>query len=198
MTAAQIPKSRVVTISNDRGNKFTKIALIVLGIVLVITISEVAYYLYSTKKQPPTSPALSLPSTQVAQPSEKAINVDKVMGYAKILKFLKPKEGFFEKATVNLVLSGIVTEISSEKEEIGNVEYVFLIRIRNPENNQILTCRFTAEEIANAHILLTTLKGIKKIEITDIKSGDGFVLEKTVNLLDLSPHSIVNLKISRE
>ena len=200
MPAIQNEEAPIIT-GGKSSNKFIKIALIVLGIVLLVVVSEVAYYLYSEGGFGQTQESESISSISQPTPAptvlfKKSINVEKIKAFAAGFESLKPKESFYDKATVNTSVTGEVVSAYSDRERINDFEVVYAIKLKN-EIGQILTYRLTQDEIDNVHIVLVGSSANGEIEIQQIQKGDQLNIKETINLLDESPNSRLIFEVRR-
>ena len=200
MPAVQNEEAPIIT-GGKSSNKFIKITLIVLGIILLIIVSEVAYYLYSkggfgqTQESESTS-SVSQPTPTPTVLFKKSINIEKIKAFATGFESLKSKESFYDKATINTSITGEVVSTSSEKTEVNGLKIVYTIELKNAIG-QILTYRFTQDEIANAYVILVGLDAQTEIEMEQIQAGDKVNVKETIDLLDGRPDSRLILEVRR-
>jgi hypothetical protein len=208
-------KNQIITTASGGNNKFLKIALILLAIVMLIVISEVGYLIFAKRGaslfkfgQTVVQEEQGRPLANITQPPPpslpkeeiKSITVDseKARKFADALDRLETSNelDLFEEAIISFTVTGAVISARFEKGEAGGIECIFLLQVQN-ETGSIGTFCFTDQELLNAQVSLSTGTGTSKISITDIELGDNVSIKKTVNLLDLSPHSSLILEARR-
>ena len=199
MPASQKEEAPIIT-GGKSSNKLIKIALIVLGIVLLVIVSEVAYYLYSEsglgQSQESESTSSIFQPTPEPTPSRKSINIEKIKLFTANFEGLKPKESFFDKATINTSVTGEVVDTYPDEAEVNGVEVVYAIKLKNAIG-QTLAYRFTQDEITNAYVILVGPGAQREIEIKEIQTGDNVNIKETIDLLDESSSSRLILEVRR-
>lgn len=188
-----------------KRNKFFKPALITLGIVLVIVISEIGYLVFKgygktyfqLTPDPTPTPVFNFPLQEEIEGtfSREFLNTGKARDFLEHLDLFEPKLEFIQNATLTFTVGGIVDEVGEG--EIEGSGHRFWI-IMKGDTGEILTYRLTEQEIQNASIFLETASGLSQIEITEIKPGDFVLIRNISNLLDSSSHFKVILKVIRE
>jgi len=213
MATVQQKETPIVTTENRGNDKFTKIALIILAVVLVVIISEVAYFIFAKND----SSFLSLHKLTQVEESERTTDIsapsptpsptpyreiviasDKARVFADTLDSLWANYalGPSDTATINIEVSGIVKVADFDQKETDGVNYTYMFQIQRQTGGMIVY-RLTDEEIANAEISLSSSSNKGEISITNIKPGDILIIKQTINLLDDSPHSSLILEVQR-
>jgi flagellar basal body-associated protein FliL len=201
----------VITTKNNGNNKYLKIALGVFGIVLLVIISEAAYFFYNQYNRPSqqitTLPSLKDQERTFSSPSPTptknslanqpiTINTDKLQNFVRFFNALKSNKSFIQDATISLSVSGTIVRAFREEKVIDGVLYQFFIEIDNKED-KTLKRRFTEKETLNAYVILVQPDGNTPIKLTDLRPGDHITLKETTDLLDPSPHSSLILEVRR-
>lgn len=158
----------VVTTGVTGGNRFLKIALIGLGIVVIIILAEIGF-LYLGKRGGAPIPLLQQKQTQIQQePVPRTtggiVDKQKVQDFMDSLKYLKP--GFAQVAEIKTVIAGEITQADFEEKTIDNRSFVFFIRLKNP-SGQSISYWFTQRDLENTPVRLTSREGGGEIKVTD-------------------------------
>jgi len=184
-------------------NKFFKPALIALGIVLVILISEVGYlvfkgygktYLQPTPTPPPTPPTLE--DIQASFPRNH-VSSDKVRDFADVLDGLAPKLEFIQSASLNFIIAGTLVENVPGRIEKEGISYAHRMKLE-AESGETITYLFTEQEVQTAAIFLFTPSGSSQVDISEAKRGDFVTIKSIANLLDPDPNLRIILEVIRE
>jgi len=200
----QQPPPILATTPVQKNNKFLKIAVIGLVVMLIIILSEVGYLVFSgygrTYFDALRKPTLLTPVTQ--SPPEDLMNSllpkegvfpNKAKIFLGIFDHLaQNKDDFVLGATADITTTGTVVEIL----ELDGV-YKYQITVRN-NAGQTLVYELTEEEIENAEIYLSVLDSYQQMEFDEILPGDKLVVRLTTSFLDNSPHSKLLLLVTRE
>lgn len=195
----------VQSVQPDSGsNNFQKIALIIFGFVVLIVLSEGAYFLY-TQYLSQVSPIPSIvPQTVVEEsPSPftgaKKINLEKGEAYFEYLRRIEElrKTDFVVEAGFNIIISGRIVENKIINERIDNTPFVYLIKLE--KDGQTLTQKLSQDEFNSLKIYLVSEGGAEKnpITINDVKVGDFAILKFNSDFLDTSPIDELTLEITR-
>lgn len=201
------PNTPVVQTKQEPArNKFFKPALIALGIVLVIVISEVGYLVFKgygktylqlhttpTPTPPPTPPTLD---DIQASFSRTQVSSDKVRDYADRLDLLSPKLEFIQTASLNYNIAGLLVENAPEIKEKDGIKYTHRMKLK-ADSGKTITYHFTEQEIQTAIIFLFTSTGSSQVNIRDINRGDFVTIKSIVNLLDPDPNFRIVLEVLR-
>lgn len=195
----------VQTVQPDSGsNNFQKIALIIFGFVLLIVLSEGAYFLYTRyfSESNPVQPALTqtvIEESPAPFTGAKKINLEKGELYFEYLRRIEElrKTDFVVEATFNIIVSGRIVENKIINERIDNTPFVYLIKLEKDE--QTLTQKLSQDEFNSLKIYLVSEGGAEKnpITINDVKVGDFAILKFYSDFLDTSPIDEITLEITR-
>jgi hypothetical protein len=192
-------------ITTSKRSRFTKPLLIVIAAVLVITISELGYYIYTKKGvgqklETETSILVSpAPESRFYTPemeTPKLINYEKLADLVKNLEAFKSGGEFFQQASVYLAASGIVTESAFSLLEKDGLTYVYFIIIKT-QSGQEARQWLTAKQVESSKTLLLSPGSEEKISLSEIKPGDFVTIKETIDLLDSSPQSEIILEVQR-
>lgn len=210
--------SQTVTTTGG-NNKFLKIVLIVLGVVLLIVISEVGYLIFTNRdislfkfgqtavqkeQERPiinaTPPPLTFPPLSKNETGEVVVDSDKARVFAGTLDHLESKNKLESSdiATINYEFSGVVIASVFEEKEIGGTTYIYRLSIKR-QNGSEMDLWLSDVEVSTIQISLSADGANRgRVSITDIKPGDYVVIKTIINLLDTSPHSKVILEVQRQ
>jgi hypothetical protein len=208
-------KNQIITTASGGNNKFFKIALILLALVMLIIISEVGYLIFAkrgtslfkfgqtTVQEEQGRPLANItppPPPSLPKEETKSITIDseKARRLADMLDRFETsnKIDLFEEAITSFTITGAVLGARFEKREAEGIEFVYLLQVQS-QTGSMATYWFTDQEVLNAQVSLSTSTGTSKISITDINVGDNITLKETANLLDSSPHSSLILEVRR-
>jgi len=190
-------------------SKFFKPALIALGIVLVIVISEVGYLVFKgygkTYLQQHIAPALTStpaptpPTLEDIQASfpRNHISSDKARDFADALDILAPKLEFIQGASLNYIIAGTLVETVPGRKEKGGIEYTHWMKLE-AESGETITYLFTEQEIQTVTVFLFTSTGSSQVNIREINRGDFVTIKSVSNLLDPDPNLRIILEVIRE
>ena len=188
--------------------KLTKIIFSILAIVLIITLSELGYFLFYKKG------ALNLqfsPNVMVNRqspsptPQEKDPRSSKLVSYQKVQNFLdtlyvylvSERESLIKKANLTLELKGIVDRSGFETGEIDGKQYDYVIRLTSPDGKKMLY-RYTANEIEKAKVYFVTPRGKEKFQLSLINPGDTITIIEHTNLLDFNPYLELIFEVEKD
>ena len=195
----------VQSVQPDSGsNNFQKIALIIFGFVVLILLSEGAYFLYTHYfSQTGTAPSV-VPQTVIEEsPSPftgaKKINLEKGESYFEYLRRVEElrKTDFVVEAAFNIIVSGRIVENKIVNERIDNTPIVYLIKLE--KDGQTLTQKFSQDDFNSLKVYLISGEGAEKTPITinDVKPGDFAILKFNSDFLDTSSSVEITLEITR-
>jgi hypothetical protein len=193
----------VQTEQPPKRNKFFKPALIALGIVLIIVISEMGYLVFKgygkTYLQQYTTPAPTPPTLEDIQASfpRNHVSSDKVRDFADVLDFLGPKLEFIQSASLNFIIAGTLVENAPGRKEKEGIEYTHWMKLE-AESGETITYLFTEQEIQTATVFLFTSTGSSQINISEANRGDFVTIKSIANLLDPDPNFRIILEVIRE
>jgi hypothetical protein len=190
-------------------NKFYKPALIALGIVLVIIISEVGYLVFKGYGETyfqqhiapalTSTPAITSPTLEDIQASfpRNHISSDKVRDFADTLDHLAPKLEFIQSASLNFIIAGTLVESAPGRKEKEGIEYTHWMKLE-ANSGETITYLFTEQEIQTVTVFLFTLTDSSQINIREINRGDFVTIRSIANLLDPDPNFRIILEVMRE
>lgn len=197
------PATSQPAVQTPRGSKFTKIALIVLGIIVLVVISETGYYFYTQRLGGPSLiPTPTATPTQEREittigPGDKAIRYQKAIFFAEQMVRLVPVSTFFLSLNINSVTYGEVASSALEERLSEGVKYTYhLVRINT--SGQELNTWLTPEEVAKVKVVLRDQAGETPIKLEDIQPGDLLLMREEINLLADSKEDTITFEISRQ
>lgn len=204
----------IKTFPTENNNKFLKIGLIVGGVLLIIVLGEVAYYVASNTGLTPSAPEkVASPSplpdslnrvfnprdlpqlnTPSANQQSSIINVDKVQKYSQFANVLNQNQVNVKTAEINTVFEGVVFAAEKQDLALDGVTYNYLLSLRGPSGKSI-NYRLTSDEVAGATVFRVVNGKQVYLSLTDIKIGDTVSITQSVNLLDTSPNDRIVFEI---
>ena len=202
------PQSAVQT--SGKGSKFAKIALIFLGLVLLVLLSEFGYLWYTQRAGLPQESSLPKSSSLVGETPDQQAPAPQIFGaslvpekastLAETLQRLSDanKDAFFRSADVVLLSTGDVSEAKAEEKIEGSNYYVYKITIQAPQQNSFLVYWFTQSELDNARVtLIQPNQQTQNVSVKDIVRGDSLTIRENIDLLDTAPDSRLFLEVRR-
>jgi len=186
------------------GNNFQKIALIIFGFVVLILLSEGAYFLYThyfsqTGTAPSVVPQLVIEESPSPFTGAKKINLEKGESYFEYLRRIEElrKTDFVVEAGLSIIISGRIVENKIINERIGDATYVYLIKFE--KDVQTFTQKFSQDEFNSLKTYLISEGGAEKTPITinDVKPGDFAILKINSDFLDMSSIDEITLETTR-
>ncbi len=192
------------------GNKFLPIILIFFGLVILVLLAEGGYIVYNNYlKQSLPNIEVGKQETQeesLSPTSEPPVKIggqlrpEKAAEFTEMLRVLKEggKDSFFQQAKIDLLYSGIVSEVGPEAREINGVNYIYFMRFYDEKTDKSLNLLFTNEDLSSASVKLIEDGGtLRKINVQEIKPGDKVTMMEKINLLDSPPLSQLSLIVER-
>ena len=202
------PAGHQVVVGGGSGNKLSKIALIIFGLLILVVVSEFAYLWYTQKARPKLEESgiteIPIVNNLVAEtPLPEIIGAilypEKAFVFAEHIQRIKDlgKEEFIRSAWASYSIRGNVVEAVREEKEIDGVFYGYKIKIENTNKDKTLSFRFTNQEIETAIIFsVTGDKAGQKLNFEEIKPGYFLSIKFFFDLLDSTTDSSLFLEVS--
>ena len=202
------PAGPQVVVGGGSGNKLSKIALIIFGLLILVVVSEFAYLWYTQKARPKLEesgiteiPIVNNFIAETPQPEiiGGSLYPEKAFAFADIIQSLKDleKEEFVRSAAGSFSVKGNVLEAGREEKEIDGVFYSYKIKIENTNKDKALSFWFTNQEIESATIVFVTGdKAGQKLNFEEIKPGYFLSIKFFFDLLDSTTDSSLFLEVS--
>ena len=197
-----------VVVSGGSGNKLAKIAPIILGLVILIVLSELAFLWFTQRAKPKLEesgiteiPIVNNLLSETPQPEiiGASLYPEKAFVFADLVQSFKDleKEEFLQSAGASLSVRGNVLEAGVEEREFDGGVYRYKIKIENSTKDKTLSFPFTNREIEEATIIFVSGdKAGQKLKIEDIKPGYFVSVKIVFDLLDSTTDSKVFLEVS--
>ena len=199
MDGPATPQSAVQT---PRGSKLAKLALIVLGIIILVVLSEAGYYFYTQKAGAPSPIPTPTPAPvgertlTTGEPGQKALRYEKALSFTDGLEALVPKSSFFLSSTITSVTYGEVVNSVFEDNALGGVKYVYRLT-RTNESGDFLNFWLTQDEVSRIKVILRNGETETPMELQDIRAGDSVLVRQEINLLADAKEDTITFEVTR-
>ncbi len=202
---------------SPKGNKTLTIVLIFLGFIVLVLLSEGAYYLFNqyvkraTTIRPTPQPAETTPAPflqdqesfsapgDLFKESSKNYDIARVQLQNltnQLNTVLADKSEFVKNLTISEIIGGKVSDTSFEDKTFDNIKYVFSITIKTKDGGKTLKAYFSNNEILTTKTILTSGGKKTSIKLTEIKAGD-YVLSKDDTDI-LTGSTISTIEVTRD
>ena len=199
MDGPATPQSAVQT---PRGSKLTKIALIVLGVIVLVVASEAGYYFYTQKAGAPSPIPTPTPvpvgerTVTTVRPGEKALRYEKALAFSDGLERLVPKSSFFLSSTITAVTYGEVVSSTFEENILDGVKMTYHLTQTN-DSGGFFNTYLSQDEVSRVKVVLRNGDVETPMELKDIRAGDFVLVRQEINLLADAKEDTITFEITR-
>lgn len=200
MDGPATPQSAVQT---PRGSNLSKIALIVLGVIVLIVVSEAGYYFYTQKAgapspiPTPTAVPVGERTVITVEPGGKVLRYEKALAFTDGLEGLVPKSSFFLSSTINSATYGEVVSSAFEDKTLGGVKLAYQLT-RTNDSGAFLKIWLTQDEVSRLKVITRDGDTETPLQVKDINVGDFVLVRQEYNLLADDEEDTITFEVTRK
>jgi len=197
------PASPQSVVQTPKGSKLTKIALIVLGIIALVVISEAGYYFYTQRAGAPspiTTPTPTLADERpisIPSPEDRSLRYEKAIRFLNEIEPLVSRSSFFLSVNLSRAVYGEVVSSVFEDKTIDVTRTSYHLTLNNDETDLELHVLLTPEQVSSAEVVLKGESGDAPIELKDILKGDRVLVREEFDVLADSKYDIMYFEVTR-
>jgi len=187
---------------HSRRSFFSKVGIFLFVLLVLVTFSELGYYLYSNIYHPGLGNSPVSTSSPAPQPTPISssndtfvtLNLGNTTGQIRNQKIkdffhiidtqLSQQPTLVTKAQVDYIFTGKVVASTLSNKIFDNISYAYEIDIQEIDGSRIVKCYFTPSELNTTNVVLQSSGTSRSAKLTDIKVGDKIDIEEIDDLID--------------